>query len=481
VQGVLYYSNLNQRLTNGVTVDAATCADGSGNLCTNGGTGSYLTGLNGQPINDFLNGGSYGGVSYQGTDSNAWGASAQITNTHDVFGLANHAVAGVSYDGGNSTFTGSQTIGFLNPQRFVGPPEVVIDQADLSIAPVRLNTTNNYYGVFFSDMLSLTDKLTLSLSGRFNAANIALHDDVNLALNGTHNFTHFNPGVGATYAVTNDVAVYASYAVSNRAPTPSELSCANPGTPCQLPNFFIGDPNLKQVVAGTIEFGVRGKFADVLGAKGFWNIDLYRSNSNDDIIYEASPVNNNAGFYSNAGTTRRQGIEANLTLTRGALRATLGYALVNATFQSPLILSSPNNPAADVNGLIYVNPGNKIPGIPENRVKLIVDYAITDKWTVGGSGIFASSQYLFGDEANQNSQLPGYFVLTLNTSYQVTDHIALFGLVNNVFDRKYETYGTYAQVIGLPAPELPGGSVTTSRVASPAPPIAGFGGVRIIF
>lgn len=479
VQGVLYYSNLSQRLVNGVTVDAAPCTDGSGNLCN--ASGAPLTDRGGNPIADFLNGGPYGGNSYQGTDSNAFGASAQISKQHDLLGMRNHIVVGVSFDGGDATFTGSQTIGGLTPQRVVVPPEIIVSQADLSIAPVRLNTTNRYYGLFFSDVLDVTSKLSLTLSGRFNAADIALYDQIGTALNGGHSYDRFNPGVGATYRVLPDTSVYASYATSNRAPTPSELSCASPATPCQLPNFFISDPNLKQVVAQTFEVGVRGRLDDIYGAKATWNLDLFRTDSNDDIIYEASPVNPNAGYYTNAGSTRRQGVEANLDIRRGKLHASLGYALIDATFQSALTLSSPNNPQADANGLIHVQPGNKIPGIPANRLKLIVDYAVTDRWTVGGSGILASSQYLYGDQANQNAQLPGYFVLTLNTSYRITDHIQAFALLSNAFNAKYQTYGTYAQVIGLPAPELPGGSVGTSRVESPAPPIAGYGGVRITF
>jgi outer membrane receptor protein involved in Fe transport len=479
VQSVVYYSNLSQRVVNGITVDSAPCDDGSGNLCQS--QGVYLTDRSGTPIPDFLNGGPYGGVSFQGVDSNAYGASAQVSNNHELFGLRNHVVAGFSFDGGATMFTGSQTIGSLTPARYVVSPEIVVDQADLSIAPVRLSTTNRYSGLFVTDSLSLTPKLTLSLSGRFNLADVDLHDQIGTSLNGSHSFNHFNPGVGVTYQMVSGLAVFASYAVSNRAPTPSELSCASPAQPCQLPSFFVGDPNLKQVVATTYEVGARGKLPDLYGSNAIWNIDLFRTDSDDDIIYQSSTLNPNSVFYSNAGTTRRQGAEANLTVSRGSLRAQLGYALVDATFESPLTLSSPSNPAADASGLIHVTPGNKIPGVPENRLKFILEYDITDRWTVGGSGILSSGQYAFGDEANQNPQVPGYFVLNLNTKYRITEHIQLFALVDNVLDRKYSTYGLYAPVAGLPAPELPSGVVTNQRVESPAAPIAAYGGVRVTF
>ena len=46
-------------------------------------------------------------------------------------------------------------------------------------------------------------------------------------------------------------------------------------------------------------------------------------------------------------------------------------------------------------------PGNRIPSVPRNRVKLGVDYAVTDAFKVGGDALFVSSQYFAGDESNQ--------------------------------------------------------------------------------
>jgi hypothetical protein len=41
---------------------------------------------------------------------------------------------------------------------------------------------------------------------------------------------------------------------------------------------------------------------------------------------------------------------------------------------------------------------------------------VTDAWTVGGTGIAASGQYLFGDEANLTLKTQPYFVLNLHAS-----------------------------------------------------------------
>ena len=218
----------------------------------------------------------------------------------------------------------------------------------------------------------------------------------------------------------------------------------------------------------------------VAGGKLVWNIDYFHTNSDDDIIFESSLVPG-LDFFQNVGLTRRQGIEANLTYTRGPLNLTLGYAYTDATFQVPLTLDSPTNPGADANGQIHVVPGDHLPGIPTHRLKFVVNYAVTPRWTVGASGVLASGQYFFGDEANLNKKLGGYFVLNVNTGYRVTDHIQLFGLVTNTFNAKYETYGTYGPLNPFPVPFIPGGQITDARVESPAPPIAGYGGLRVTF
>ncbi len=65
-------------------------------------------------------------------------------------------------------------------------------------------------------------------------------------------------------------------------------------------------------------------------------------------------------------------------------------------------------------GNITIRKGNRLPGIPANQVKFGAYYKVTDKWTVGASAIFASSAFLFGDEANLTPPLPAYFTMDLS-------------------------------------------------------------------
>ena len=65
----------------------------------------------------------------QTTNTNAYGASAQVTNTNELFGLKNHFVAGVSFDGAQTMFSAVSFVGGLTPldRVFIGPG-VVIDE-----------------------------------------------------------------------------------------------------------------------------------------------------------------------------------------------------------------------------------------------------------------------------------------------------------------------------------------------------------------
>jgi outer membrane receptor protein involved in Fe transport len=92
----------------------------------------------------------------------------------------------------------------------------------------------------------------------------------------------------------------------------------------------------------------------------------------------------------------------------------------------------------------------------------------------------ASGRYLFGDESNLNPTTGAYAVLNIHSSYQVTDHIQVFGLLENALNSRYETFGSFSPVSSnTPIIQVPG--ATNTRSLSPAPPISAYGGVRITF
>ena len=479
LQGLAYYTYFLQKVYNGNVPSAAPCADPdqTGFLCV--ADGVLATDLTGNPIPDFLNGGPYSDLDQQSTNTNGYGGSLQVTNRNDVFGRSNQFIAGFSFDGAQTLFGASTQIGGLSlSARVFAGPGTTIDQADGSIAPVRVGISDAYYGAFFTDTLDFTSQLSGNLAGRYNLAQINLSDQLGSSLTGNHTFSRFNPAGGLSYKLLPGLTAYASYADANRAPTPAELTCSSAASPCSLANFFTGDPHLQQVVSHTIEAGLRGQFHPIEDATVSANLAYYRSTLNNDILFVNSPIQGRA-FFQNVGTTLRQGVDVSAQLKTDRLLGWIAYSYIDATFQTGFTASSNNNPGADANGNIQVQPGNHLPGIPSNLWKLGVDFKVTDAWTVGGTGVAASGQFLFGDEANLTSKTPAYFVLNLHTSYQITKNLQLFGLIENAFNTTYYTFGTFSPTSSIPIAQAPG--ATNPRSYSPAAPIAGTVGIRVTF
>ena len=477
LQGNLYVEYLLQKVVNGNVPDVTPCDDGSGFLCASAGV--FATDRNGNPIADFLNGGPYSELDQQSTNTHGYGGALQVTNRTPLFGHPNQFIAGIGFDGGQTLFGASTEIGGLTPDdRVFFGPGVTIDQADGSIAPVRVSVSNAYYGGFFTDTFDITPALSANLAGRYNLAQINLSDQLGGALSGDHNFKHFNPSAGLTWKFLPDLSAYASYAEANRAPTPAELTCASPASPCSLANFFVGDPNLQQVVAHTAEAGLRGRAHPVAGASLSADLAYFHTALDNDILFVNSPIQGRA-FFQNVGSTLRQGIDLDIQLKTDRLLAWVAYSYTDAAFQTGFTESSENNPAADADGNIQIQPGNRLPGIPANLFKLGLDYKLTVAWTVGGTGIYASGQFLFGDEANLTPQTPPYLVLNLHTSYQVTKNLQLFALLENAFDVTYYTFGTFSPTSSIPIAQVPG--ATNPRSYSPAAPIAVTVGLRATF
>ena len=395
-----------------------------------------------------------------------------------MFGFKNHLVGGVSFDGAQTEFTGETYIGGITPDsRVFTGPGVVLDEPGTN-QPVRVGISDAYYGVFVADTFNFTDRLALTASGRFNAAIIDLNDQNGGDLTGNHSYARFNPAAGVTFKVTPWLTAYAGYAEANRAPTPAELSCAGPTDSCSLANFFVGDPNLKQVVAHTVEAGLRGTAIVGDGNRLSYDLGFYRSSLDDDIVFVNS-VTLNRAYFTNVGQTRRQGIDAGIQYKAQRWSAYLAYTYTNATYQSGFVEAAGSNPAADANGNITVSPGNQLPGVPVHQGKLGLTYHVTDQWTVGAALIAQSGAYLFGDEANLTPRLPGFVTLNLSTSYQFTPRIQVFASAENVTDAKYYTYGTFSPTTAVYLAQAP--NATNPRAYSPAAPIGAFGGVRVKF
>jgi iron complex outermembrane recepter protein len=91
-----------------------------------------------------------------------------------------------------------------------------------------------------------------------------------------------------------------------------------------------------------------------------------------------------------------------------------------------------------------------------------------------------SSRRFIGDDANQNAELAGYWLVNLHASYQITRRVQIFGLVNNLFDKRYALFGTYFDPAGVAKAGLPI-VLNDRRTEVLGPPSALYGGIRVTF
>ena len=408
------------------------------------------------------------------------GGTAQLTLLGDFVGNKNSFTTGLSLDHGDTDFSQFRQDANFSP-----------DRGTASNSPISLTTrvkgTNSYYGAYLTDTFTVTDKTHFTASGRYNYATVKLADQRGTALNGDHSFSRFNPAAGLTYEPVKSVTTYVAYNEGMRVPTPAELTCADPNAPCSLPNIFVADPALKPVISRTWETGARGKLSETVG----WSSSVFRTTLNDDIQFISSGGGAvSSGFFQNVGQTQRQGIELGLNASLGRLTLSSHYSLIDATYQTPLILSSPNNSSArpiscPTCAEIRVNPGDRIPGIPRHQFNMRGEYAFTQKFSAAANLIAASDQFARGDENNQDAHgsVPGYAIVNLDARYQADKHWQFFGRVDNLFDKRYQTFGVMgANVFTGPNNTFnPTGASVAEQFRSPGAPIGIWVGVKYAF
>ena len=395
-------------------------------------------------VGDAHEGGSFpAAINNRGdTEQDGYGASIQAGLTHDLAGRENQFIVGVEFDQGDIRYRQSSELGRLDETRlalgsgfFAGDRRTDVDSMVKNLS------------LYFMDTFAASDALSLTLAGRLNRTRIDIEDRSGLEpeLDGSHTFNRVNPAVGATYAVSPALNLFGSYSESNRTPTPSELTCADPSDPCRLPNAFLADPPLDDVVARTLEAGVRGD----IGLAMNYAISLFNTENDDDILFITRGNITGAGFFANAGDTRRRGIELQLAGTLAErIDWFINYSHLRAEFRERFLVASEEHEFADANGQIQVEPGDRIPLIPEHVLKAGVDVQLRPDTSVGLNVVYNGDQVLRGDESNQLDRIAGYTLVNLSGRYWLSDRFAIVGRVTNLFDKEHETFGLLGEEPG---------------------------------
>ncbi len=457
------------------------------------------------------------------TDTDTMGLSLQADWTPG----AHQVVVGMAYDQSDTTFSGHTLVGAIQADRGVPPLDIggqtyIVTHAceldgfdaatgsceedeleESEVAPLDVVSDTRAWGLYVADTFGMSATTDVTVSGRFNhvAVDLSIFDyDDGSWESESHTFRRFNPAVGLTHRLSGDLAVYGGYREGNRAPTAAELGCADPEEPCRLPNAFVADPPLDQVVVRSVEAGLRGQGSSMLGVFA-WDLSTYASINDDDIIFVAVPETGSQpglGYFQNYGETRRVGIDGQIGGRFNRWDWTANYSYVKATFGADGELPGANHPEGrELEGdeeakIIDVESGDTIPGIPEHSLKFGVGYTLDNGLRVGTNWNARTGVYLRGDESNQLAQTDSYSVVNLTIDW-TSGPLTLFGRVENLLDQDYETFGILGECEFEEEGEPCEGEVVilghgleddvhhTSRFLSPGAPRSIFVGLRYRF
>ena len=383
------------------------------------------------------NGAIEGVINQTRTRQTSYGTSVNLTKILQ----AHQITTGASFDASRVTYGGYQASDCeVDPTRFV-------DDCDkASEKDVGVKGNSYAMGLYASDTYAVTPATHLTAAARFNHARVSntlsnYSDPVPEKPKETFSYNSLNPSLGLSHKLDDRADVFGNIGQSNRVPTVIELGCADPTVGCRLPTGLQADPYLKQVIARTVEFGTRRKLSDDSG----YTVSFYRSENSNDILFTATDQTG-LGYFSNFSKTRRQGVDLSAYTRIDQVDLRISYSYLQATYQAAGELFGGERE-------ITIKRGDRIAGLPEHTIKINADWRAAPKWVVGGTVIATSSLVTQGNEDGQtesgpaNAKVDGYFLLNLHTNYRVTKGLDYFARLNNVLDRRYETYGLMANSI----------------------------------
>lgn len=389
----------------------------------------------------------------------------------------------------------------------------------------RLRGTGQTTGIFLYDAVKATPALTLTAGVRYNRSTVENEveadaptplwtftadafentvpacketnaDPINRFQCTEENlsFSSWNPAVGATWAVTDQLSLFANVSRGTRTPSAIELACARPPEEdvrqglivgCTIPTNITGDPPLEQVRSTSYEIGSR---FSVMNRTLEFNVAAFQTDLENDILF-LSLGRGNRGVFDNFGETRRRGLELGVNGDYSRWNWFFNYTYLIATFESPGAVVNPSNSTA-ARGFNAINefavePGDQIPGNPNHSVRAGIQVDLTRRLTAGFNLLAQSSNFARGNENNDHQpvgddefslnagsgtfcdpypliQFPpplpaacftggrpfigsgiidGFWIVNFDLTFQPTERITLGLQVDNIFDAEFETTG----------------------------------------
>jgi len=324
------------------------------------------------------------------------GIGAQYGWATDWGGRSGRLIIGVDYDAQRD-----HRLRFANNQGVVGA--LTTDQDE------NVTTT----GLFAQQAVDLTERLALTLGGRFDIVDYRVLARSDPAGSGERTFREFSPMLGVNWAVQESLRVYGNVSTSFDPPATTELA-----NPFGASGF---NPEIDSQTATNYELGLKG----LVSGRLRYELAAFHIDVRDEIVpFELE--GSGQSFYRNAGRSIHEGLEAltSVELLPG-LTGTATYTWSDFRFDE---FREPGGAVFD---------GNRIPGIPEHLFNLALDWMHASGWYAGWDLLYAGSFY--ADNAN-SVETGDYLVSNLRAGYRwAMDRWSVepfFG-INNLFDEHY--------------------------------------------
>ena len=278
------------------------------------------------------------------------------------------------------------------------------------------NESVSSLGVYLQNDYSATDRLMLSAGVRFDEVEFDVTDRFLADGNdsGAVTLDDATPMLGATFEVSDDVDVYATYSTAFETPTTTEFNRQDGG------GGF--NQSLKPQFAENLEVGMRGRF----GSTGNYELAVFNIEVDDELIPFEVPGSPGRDYFENAGQSTRSGVEFSISAQPlEGLTTTFSYTY--SDFEFDRFVDDGGNDFA----------GNVIPGTAEDVAFLELVYTHPSSWFTSIDALYVSDQ--FANNANTAAS-SGYVVSNLRLGYQLdsgSTRIEPFIGINNLFDETY--------------------------------------------
>ncbi|MCC7007396.1 MAG: TonB-dependent receptor [Acidobacteria bacterium] len=303
--------------------------------------------------------------------------------------------------------------------------------------------TQRLFGLFVQDVITPTDRLTVTLSARVDRwRNYDAHNVETMLSNGAvsdpdladKQDTVVSPRVGVLYRLTDRVSVWGDLASGFRAPTLNELYRRfSLGAQVTLANPALGPERL---VGG--EFGI-----NILPVRGLtWRTTVFDNRMKDPVANVTQPSPPNTLKRENLGRTRIWGIQTDADYRIG------DHVRVGGAYIYDIAKVREN----DVNPALV---DRYLQQVPKHRGAFQFQYADPKYFSAGVDVQAVGDQ--FDDDLNTPARvLPGYAVVNASVSRALGPTLQIFLAAQNLFDKEF-WIGTASDASGNPiAPTLIG-------------------------